>query len=620
MKSVTTYKRQILLLVCAMTMACANRGIGPQGGPKDETPPKILKETPANGTTDFEGNTVLLEFDEYVQLDKVADNVLVSPPQQRPPEVKAIGKRVIVRFDGEMIDSTTYTIDFGSAICDNNEKNPITDYSFSFSTGPVIDTLQIGGQLLNAEDLNPVSNIIVGIHSNHADSAFEKLPFSRIAKTDAQGRFNIKNIKSGTYRLYALNDASKDYFYQPGEGLAMYDSLLTPSCYRDLATDTLWKDTITQRMVEGERVRDTLTIVDTIITKEKTFYKPDSIVLVYFKEDKVRQYFIRAVREQRHLFTLYFNSAQRDLPTVKPLGSDWLKYTLCQPSENNDTINYWLTDSLAMSIDTLEFELTYLKSDSLYQLQPQTDTVRAVYREPRLTAAARAKRDKQQQERVVELKTNTSQKFDVYVPFKINSETPIDTVNHDMIHLYQMVDTVHKPLKFTLQADSVKMRFEISQPWEPETEYQLIADSGAFVDIYGKANEKQTYKFKILSLDQYSTLIVKLDPYIDNVVIQILTEKDKVVRELAASAEGTKFEYLKPTSYYMRAFVDLNGDGKWTTGDWATKRQPEPVYYFPNKLTLRANWDFEEAWDIRKLPIDRQKPQELRSDANAKKK
>ena len=603
-----------------MTMACANRGIGPQGGPKDETPPKILKETPANGTTDFEGNTVLLEFDEYVQLDKVADNVLVSPPQQRPPEVKAIGKRVIVRFDGEMIDSTTYTIDFGSAICDNNEKNPITDYSFSFSTGPVIDTLQIGGQLLNAEDLNPVSNIIVGIHSNHADSAFEKLPFSRIAKTDAQGRFNIKNIKSGTYRLYALNDASKDYFYQPGEGLAMYDSLLTPSCYRDLATDTLWKDTITQRMVEGERVRDTLTIVDTIITKEKTFYKPDSIVLVYFKEDKVRQYFIRAVREQRHLFTLYFNSAQRDLPTVKPLGSDWLKYTLCQPSENNDTINYWLTDSLAMSIDTLEFELTYLKSDSLYQLQPQTDTVRAVYREPRLTAAARAKRDKQQQERVVELKTNTSQKFDVYVPFKINSETPIDTVNHDMIHLYQMVDTVHKPLKFTLQADSVKMRFEISQPWEPETEYQLIADSGAFVDIYGKANEKQTYKFKILSLDQYSTLIVKLDPYIDNVVIQILTEKDKVVRELAASAEGTKFEYLKPTSYYMRAFVDLNGDGKWTTGDWATKRQPEPVYYFPNKLTLRANWDFEESWDIRKLPIDRQKPQELRSDANAKKK
>lgn len=620
MKSVTTYKRQILLLVCAMTMACANRGIGPQGGPKDETPPKILKETPANGTTDFEGNTVLLEFDEYVQLDKVADNVLVSPPQQRPPEVKAIGKRVIVRFDGEMIDSTTYTIDFGSAICDNNEKNPITDYSFSFSTGPVIDTLQIGGQLLNAEDLNPVSNIIVGIHSNHADSAFEKLPFSRIAKTDAQGRFNIKNIKTGTYRLYALNDASKDYFYQPGEGLAMYDSLLTPSCYRDLATDTLWKDTITQRMVEGERVRDTLTIVDTIITKEKTFYKPDSIVLVYFKEDKVRQYFIRAVREQRHLFTLYFNSAQRDLPTVKPLGSDWLKYTLCQPSENNDTINYWLTDSLAMSIDTLEFELTYLKSDSLYQLQPQTDTVRAVYREPRLTAAARAKRDKQQQERVVELKTNTSQKFDVYVPFKINSETPIDTVNHDMIHLYQMVDTVHKPLKFTLQADSVKMRFEISQPWEPETEYQLIADSGAFVDIYGKANEKQTYKFKILSLDQYSTLIVKLDPYIDNVVIQILTEKDKVVRELAASAEGTKFEYLKPTSYYMRAFVDLNGDGKWTTGDWATKRQPEPVYYFPNKLTLRANWDFEESWDIRKLPIDRQKPQELRSDANAKKK
>ena len=141
--------------------ACANRGVGPQGGPKDETPPKMVKEEPLNGTVNYSGKKIEITFDEYLQLNDVANQVLISPPQQRPPDVRAVGKKVTVTFDEDLRDSTTYTIDFGAAICDNNERNPLQGYTFSFATGPEIDTLQVSGLLINAENLNPIANVYV---------------------------------------------------------------------------------------------------------------------------------------------------------------------------------------------------------------------------------------------------------------------------------------------------------------------------------------------------------------------------------------------------------------------------------------------------------------------------
>ena len=158
----------VCVAVCmtAALSGCANRGTGPQGGPKDSIPPTLIRETPVNGTVNFTGKSIVLQFDEYVQLNNVAENVLISPPQQTPPVVKAIGKRVMVTFEEPLRDSTTYTIDFGQAICDNNEKVPLGNYSFSFATGAQIDTLAMFGRVINAEDLNPVQGVVVGVQQN----------------------------------------------------------------------------------------------------------------------------------------------------------------------------------------------------------------------------------------------------------------------------------------------------------------------------------------------------------------------------------------------------------------------------------------------------------------------
>ena len=121
-------------------------------------------------------------------------------------------------------------------------------------------------------------------------------------------------------------------------------------------------------------------------------------------------------------------------------------------------------------------------------------------------------------------------------------------------------------------------------------------------------------------MDEYSTLVINVEPFTPQAVIQILDEKDQVVRTLPALEGGTKFQYLPPKSYYVRMFIDYDGNGVWTTGDFLLHRHPEPVYYFHSKLTLRANWDFEETIRYLERPQDEQKPDELIKDAAAAKK
>ncbi len=612
---------------------CANRGMGPQGGPKDSIPPTVLKEVPVSGTLNYTGKRIEIHFDEYLQLDDVSKHVLISPPQQRPPEVKAIGKKVILVFDEPPRDSTTYTIDFGDAICDFHEKVPLRGYSLSFSTGDHIDSLEINGYVVNAEDLNPISGVIAGIHANKHDSAFSTIPFTRIGKSDSNGFFTVRNIREGTYRLYGLNDVSRDYLYQPGEGLAFVDTLITPICHSEIEQDTTWRAAV----VLDSLGKDTIALreVDTIQAVAYTYYEPSGLLLWYFKEDKQRHYFQRCYRDKAaHYFRLQFAAPQDELPKIKALRPsevdstandsawiDWTKYILLQANATKDTLVYWLTDSAAIRMDSLMFEMTYLKSDSLYNLVPQTDTVFAVYRAPRISEKAKAQMEKNKKTPVLSISSNASATFDVYNPLILTCPTPISNYEVDSIHLFQRVDTTYKPLACTIiPLDSAKMSLLVQYKWEPEKMYELRLDSAAIHDIYGVSNKADKMQLKVKSLEEYSTLTVKLNPYEPKAVLQLLNDKDEVVKQLAAEESGTKFEYLEPKTYYLRLFIDEDGNEKWTTGDWLKHRQPEKVYYFPSKLSLRANWDFEETFDYTAIPQLDSKPQELLKDAAESKK
>ena len=611
----------VLGLLC---VSCANRGTGPQGGPRDTIPPMVVKESPMNGSLNFDAKRIEIHFDEYIQLDNVQKNVLISPPQQTPPEVKAIGKNVSVVFNEPLQDSTTYTIGFGAAICDYNEKTPLHDYVYSFSTGDVIDSLSVSGRVYDAANLDPISDVLVGIHSNHADSALGTIPFARIARANEEGYFTIHNMRSGIYRLYALNDISRDYLYQPGEALAFADSLVRPYTELREVSDTIWRDTLGI----DPATKDTLFTrqIDSVVIAEHIFYLPDTLVLWYFTENKQRHYFKGVYREEQHAFTLIFSAPQDSLPTIRALRPsevdslandsswvDWMDYALLQSNATYDTMTYWLTDSLAIKQDSIYMEMRYMISDSVYNLIPQTDTVLAVYRRPRMSEKAWENVQRQKRERKLEMKSNASSKFEIYDTLHIQSPFPLDSLKTELLHLVHVEeDTIVTPIPFVIHAcDSLKQRIQLVANLEPAESYMLTIDSAALYDIYGKCNDSTSYKLKLKSLDEYSSLRVKMTYFDARARMQLLNDKDQVLRELPAVEEGAHFDYLTPTTYYLRLYIDWNNDGEWTTGDWLQKRQPEPIYYFPSRLKLRANWDFEENFNHLAIPQVQSKPKAL---------
>ena len=587
----------------------------------------MVKEQPLNQSVNFHEKKIEITFNEYLQLDNIQQNLLVSPPQQVSPIVKAVGKKVTVEMQEDLIDSTTYTLDFGNAICDYTEKNPLRGYVFAFSTGDRIDSMEVYGRVANAEDLNPVSGLMVGLQANLHDSAFSTLPFTRVARSDSLGEFGIQNLRNGVYRLYALQDQSRDFLYQPGEGLAFSDSLVIPEYETEIVFDTIWKN-IADTIDSLSSVRQ----IDTILTIQNTYVGPADLMLWFFKEDKQRHYFQRVYRDEPHIIKLQFSAPQDSLPLLRALPpsamdstradslwTDPWAYTLLQANPTRDTLVYWLTDSIAIRQDSIFLEMTYLKSDSLYNLVPETDTVSAIYRAPRMTQKAKEAQEKKARERKLDLKSNAKDKFEVYDTLCIVAAFPIDSIYTDSIRLYEKQDTLLIDKPFTLRQKDV-MSFQIIAPLQQGKQYELHLDSAAVRDIYGVVSDKKKFTLRLKTAEDYSTLLIRLPNYDPRIRLQLLSEKDQPVRELPAREEGTKFEYLTPKTYYLRLYFDLNGDGRWTTGDWITKRQPEPVYYFPAKLTLRANWDFEERFDYLARPQLEAKPRELRKDASAAKK
>ena len=479
-----------------------------------------------------------------------------------------------MQFQDTLRDSTTYTLDFGDGVCDFRERVPLHGFTFYFSTGAEIDTLDHSGYVYDAENLNPMKGIIVGIHESMEDSVLTTLPFTRVARTDTAGFFRINNMRAGAYRLYAIDDVSRDYRLTVSEAMAFAD----------------------------EPIEVTEKAIDSVM--------PPMTRLFLFKEEQQRLYLQRTLREQQHTVRFLFSTSPDSIPELRPL-TDSLHY-FTHYSAAKDTITWWLLDSMSIAQDSLFIEARYRRTDSLYHLEWYTDTLRAIWRAPKMTAKAREAQERKNRNRRLELKSNARSGFEIYDTLQLSCSTPLAGIAVDSIHLFVRVDTVLKPMPFTLaEHDTLPMKIYLLADLKPEGQYELTIDSGALHDIYGITHIAGRYPLQLKSLTDYSTLRVKMLPFDPSIRIQVLNAQDKVVRELPATEEGALFEYLKPGAYYLRCYMDINRDGKWTTGNWTEKRQPEPVYYFPDKIQTKSNWDFEEEWDYTATEQTKAKPKEL---------
>jgi hypothetical protein len=586
--------------------ACANTGT-PGGGPKDETPPRLIKSEPKENQVNFTKKRIELFFDELVSLEKVSEKVIISPPQQLTPTVKSSGSKVSVVFLDTLMKETTYTIDFTDAIVDYNEKNKFGDYAFSFSTGPVIDSLRVTGILIDASNLNPVSGVIIGVHEALHDSVFTTKALTRISKSNQEGFFSVKGLPQKSFRVYALGDKNRDYLFdQSGESIAFYDSIVTPWAEPCQRADTIWKDTVT---------------VDTIIMRDITCFKPDDVLLRYFTEDFGRQYLAKRERPSREQLTLTFGYKSETLPTLTLINSDAKDWFLPEINPTRDTLKYWITDSMVIKMDTLIIKLDYLKTDSTNQLAPKTDTLKLISRSARPTSKTNdTKKSKKKEEEnipapIVRLtaRISLSNTMDINAVPDIQWSTPIRGLSGDPWHLSRKKDTTWINVPFKVEKDTVTLRnYLLKAKWEFGEEYRLELDSGKVEGLYGLTNDKYTKTFTIREEEDYSRLILTVTGINGPAFVELLNKQDKMVRKEPVINNVADFKYLYPGIYYIRAIDDQNNNFRWDTGNYADKRQPENIYYRPEFVSLRSNWDLEESWDVLAVPLLEQKPVELK--------
>lgn len=338
-----------VMMVVMLVISCANIGT-PDGGPYDEDPPKVVHTNPGQYATNIKTKRITLEFNENIKLESASEKVMVSPPQLEMPEITATGTRITIQLMDTLKDSTTYTIDFSDAIEDNNEGNPMGDYAFAFSTGERIDTFQMSGTVLDAENLEPIKGILVGLYANPEDSTFRTKPFERVSRTNGSGRFTIKGIGPGEYRAFALNDQNQNFLFdQKSEQLAFSDRKLSPSSKPDIRPDTIWHDSIHY---------------DSIVMVPYTHFYPDDIVLLAFTEKGQDRYLLKKQRDVLNRFTITFSAPSDTLPIIKADGFDPDTAFVVDANPTNDTITYWIRDSLIYYNDTLHMQLHYMGTDT----------------------------------------------------------------------------------------------------------------------------------------------------------------------------------------------------------------------------------------------------------------
>lgn len=600
-----------MLLAAFLLGSCARMG-QPDGGWYDETPPRIMGAAPADKGTNVKNRKISIFFDEFIQIENATEKVVVSPPQLETPEIVASGKRIRIELLDSLKPNTTYTIDFSDAITDNNENNPLGNYTYSFSTGDAIDTLEVSGKVLQAKDLEPVKGILVGLYSDLSDTAFTTKPMLRVSRTDGSGRFVIKGVAPGTYRVYALQDADGNYlFNQKSEMLAFSQEKIVPSFKPDVRQDTTWIDSL--RIKSIDRVG-------------YTHFLPDDIVLRAFNEVMTDRYFLKAERREPESFTLFY-SYGGEMPQVRGLNFQSDDAFIIESTEKQDTITYWLKDTALVNQDTLRVELTYHMTDSLGKLVEQIDTLDILSRisyEKRQKDLEREREEWQKkQDRAkkrgepydsimppkalaIGVKAPSELDPDKNIPFTFN--TPLASVDTAAIHLYSKHDTLwyNAPLEF----NHVRGReYELRGEWRPDIEYSLEIDSAAFVDIYGKVSPPFKQGFKVKSFDEYGTLLLNIPTMTDTtIVVQLLDAGDKIIKEVTTNQGVAEFYYVSPSTYYVRMYIDSNRNGEWDTGLYSANRQPETVCYFPKEIEIRAKWDFTETWNPLATPVIQQKP------------
>ncbi len=539
-----------LLLTAFLAQRCAN-AVAPTGGPKDTTPPVVVAAMPENQSTHFIGKKIEITFDEFITLENANQNVMISPPLKEKLDIKLKNKTVVVKFKENLVPNTTYTINFGSAIKDLHEGNPFKDYVYSFSTGDHIDTLSITGKVVDAETMKPIENVYVGLYAADRDN-LDSLPMTTapnyISKTDKEGQFSLNGLADKSYRVFALKDANANlYFDLANEASAFHDMLVSPS-------DSTLKP-ITLRM---------------------------------FTEVDSTQVLLEKKLIEEGLLRFVFRHPAKDA-------------VIMTPEMLPDTFNLVTTHSTAY--DTIWWYFTPNVKDSLW-VQVKYDTV--INDSSRFSLKFKDKKGRNKKSEPLKVKNNLIGRGAL-----VHGDTLTLTFSEPIVR-YAMRDSAvfkcdtlvfYDTLAFE-PADEQGMKYRLVNPVADDVSYSIQIPDSVFFGIRNRTNEAIKLDFHVVNDDEYGNIYITVMPPKDlkQVVVQLTSESGKVIKEqVITKKDEVMFDYLMPAKYKLRAILDADGNGKWSTGNYHRHTLPETIIDYKDVLDMKAGWDIDldEVWDLK---------------------
>ena len=574
-----------------LAQQCAN-AVAPTGGPKDTVPPKVVLAVPENHSINFVGKKIEITFDEYITLENANQNVLISPPLSEKPDIKLKNKTVVIKFKEELAPNTTYTINFGSCIKDLHEGNPFKDYVYSFSTGDHIDTLRIAGKVLNASDKKPVEDAYVGLYAADHDN-LDSLPLTSkpnyITKTDKEGLFTLDGLADNKYLVFAIKDVNSNlYFDQPNEEVAFLDTLVQASCLQKPIPPSMDSTAMDSLAMQADTLVST---IDSVVleTKPTAKYNQDALnlTLYMFTEVDSTQVLLEKKLVEEGLLRFVFRHPAKEAVVMTPemLPDTFNLVTL--HSAAHDTVCWYFTPNVKDSLWVHVKHDTVINDSSRYSLKFKDKNARKKKPEPLKVSDNLLGRG------------GLIPGQDLLLKFS------------EPIVSYQMRDSAvfkcdtvvyYNRLAFE-KADEYGLEYRLTTPFSADSSYSFEIPDSVFFGIRGRTNDVIKADFHVMKEDEYGNIYITVIPPegMKQVVVQLTNESGKVLKEeIITQKQEVVFEYLMPAKYKLRAILDADGNGKWSTGNYHRRTLPETVLEYKDPLDLKAGWDIdlEDAWDL----------------------
>ena len=543
-KSISLMRYSLYIMVMILIAGCARRST-PTGGLKDSIPPVLVNSNPKINSVNFNADEIRLTFDEWVKLDGLDKQLIISPPiEKNKYEIKplsGITKKLFISFLDSLQENTTYTINFGNSIVDNNEGNEMNFFNYTFSTGPTLDSLFIKGNVEDAFNLETdeyLSLQLYRIDSTYSDSIIYNNQPTYLANSLDTTAYRFKNLREGKYILIALKDMGNDYIFNPlYDKIGYYDSIIS-----------LPKDSIINLRLFKEETP--------IIWDRPHFINSEKIGFGYYgKLDLSRISLVSKIPDSvRYLFT---------------------------KEKDKDTINFWLSKN---SLDSLEFKLK------------EVDTIK--------TLTVKFDRSKDSIIDSLRISDITKSVIGLKEKFKLSSNLPVREISDSLIFIRD-IDSTLIPFKSSINnnLDEVTLDFDV----KPQDDYSIYILPNAIIDLRGGTNDTLGFRTRSQSLEDYGNVYLNVIRDSESqYILQMVNSNNEIVRKYnSINSDGLyNFELVNPGKYIFRMIRDNNRNKEWDTGNYLKKIQPEEVYYSNFELEIRANWDFNETLNLNEVQID----------------